>query len=139
MDISPGKPLPVILQGASESDLRRVESQSLLLQRVGRVESVEALAEGSEPPASATALLGDMRLLVPMKGLIDVEAERARLMKQHVRINLELKKSVSKLSNEKFVNNAPPEVVTQERERIQEFERTIVQLNEQLEKLNELT
>jgi valyl-tRNA synthetase len=139
MDISPGKPLPVILQGASESDLRRIESQSLLLQRVGRVESVETLAEGSEPPASATALLGDMRLLVPMKGLIDVEAERARLMKQHDKINLELKKSMSKLANEKFVNNAPPEVVTQERERIQEFERTIVQLNEQLEKLDELT
>jgi valyl-tRNA synthetase len=139
MDISPGKPLPVILQGASESDLRRVESQSLLLQRVGRVESVEALAEGSEPPASATALLGDMRLLVPMKGLIDVEAERARLMKQHDKMNLELKKSMSKLANEKFVNNAPPEVVTQERARIQEFERTIVQLNEQLEKLDELT
>ena len=139
MDISPGKPLPVILQGASESDLRRVESQSLLLQRVGRVESVEALADGAEPPASATALLGDMRLLVPMKGLIDVDAERARLMKQHDKVNLELKKSTSKLANEKFVNNAPPEVVTQERERIQEFERTIVQLNEQLEKLDELT
>ena len=139
MDISPGKPLPVILQGASASDLRRAESQSLLLQRVGRVESVEALADGQEPPASATALLGDMRLLVPMKGLIDVDAERARLMKQHDKVNLELKKSMSKLANEKFVNNAPPEVVTQERERIQEFERTIVQLNEQLEKLDELT
>ena len=40
------------------------------------------LADGEEPPASATALLGDMRMLVPMKGVIDVDAERARLVKQ---------------------------------------------------------
>ena len=139
MDISPGKPLPVILQGASAADRQRVESQTLLLQRVGRVESVDILADGAEPPASATALLGDMRLLVPMKGLIDVDAERARLMKQHDKVTIELKKSTGKLGNDKFVNNAPPEVVTQERERVQEFERTIEQLNEQLGKLDELS
>ena len=139
MDISPGKPLPVILQGASDADRQRVESQTLLLQRVGRVESVDILADGAEPPASATALLGDMRLLVPMKGLIDVDAERARLMKQHDKVTIELKKSTGKLGNDKFVNNAPPEVVTQERERVQEFERTIEQLNEQLGKLDELS
>ncbi len=138
MDISPGKPLPIILQGANDSDLQRVESQTLLLRRVGRVESVEVLAKGGEPPASATALLGDMRLLVPMKGLIDVDAERARLKKQHDKVSIELKKSTAKLSNDKFVNNAPPDVVTQERGRVQEFERTIAQLNEQLEKLDEL-
>jgi valyl-tRNA synthetase len=139
MDISPGKPLPVILQGASDSDRQRVESQTLLLRRVGRVESVDILADSAEPPASATALLGDMRLLVPMKGLIDVDAERARLMKQHDKVTIELKKSTGKLGNDKFVNNAPPEVVTQERERVQEFERTIEQLNEQLGKLDELS
>jgi valyl-tRNA synthetase len=138
MDISPGKPLPVILQGASERDQNRADSESLLLQRVGRVESVRTLAAGEEPPAAATALLGDMRLLVPMKGLIDVEAERARLMKQQDKVTADLQRSSAKLSNQKFVNNAPPEVVTQERERIAEFERTIVQLAEQLEKLDEL-
>ena len=79
-----------------------------------------------------------MRLLVPMKGLIDVDAERARLKKQHDKVSIELKKSTAKLSNDKFVNNAPAAVVTQERGRIQEFERTIAQLNEQLEKLDEL-
>ena len=138
MDISPGKPLPVILQGASGSDLERSNAEAMLLQRVGRVESVRALEDGEEPPAAATALLGDMRLLVPMKGLIDVEAERARLTKQQDKVKTDLQRSSGKLSNEKFVNNAPPEVVTQERERIAEFERTIAQLTEQLEKLDEL-
>ncbi len=138
MDISPGKPLTVLLQGASPTDLARAESQSMLLQRVGRVESVTVLEAGDEPPTSATALLGEMRLLVPMKGLIDVEAERARLLKQRDKVEVELKRSTSKLGNEKFVNNAPAEVVRQEEQRVVEFERTIAHLNEQLEKLNEL-
>lgn len=138
MDISPGKPLPVILQGANAEDQRRAESEAILLQRVGRVASVRMLNEAEEPPAAATALLGDMRLLVPMKGLIDVEAERARLSKQQDKVRVDLQRSSGKLSNEKFVNNAPPEVVTQERERIAEFEKTIAQLSEQLEKLDEL-
>ena len=138
MDISPGKPLPVILQGASDDDQNRANSEALLLRRVGRVESVTVLAGGEEPPAAATALLGDMRLLVPMKGLIDVDAERARLTKQLDKVNAELQKSSAKLSNEKFVNNAPAAVVTQERERIAEFEKTLVQLQEQIEKLDEL-
>jgi len=138
MDISPGKPLPVVLQGATTADLALAEAQAILLHRVGRVESVTVLGDGEEPPAAATALLGDMRLLVPMKGLIDVDAERARLTKQQDKIKVDLQRSSGKLSNEKFVNNAPPEVVTQERERIAEFEKAIAQLNEQLQKLDEL-
>lgn len=138
MDISPGKPLPVILLGASARDQQRAEEHAMLLQRVGRVESVTILAKGDEPPAAATALLGDMRLLVPMKGLIDVEAERARLRKQQDKAEVDLQRATGKLNNENFVNNAPAEVVTQERARVVEFEKTIMQLGEQLEKLDEL-
>jgi valyl-tRNA synthetase len=138
MDISPGKALPVLLQHASEMDRERTSRHRLLLERVGRVESVDILDESVEPPAAATALLGDMRLLVPMKGLIDVAAERARLDKQMTRTEADLAKARGKLANENFVNNAPEAVVTQERERVAEFEKTITQLSEQLQKLDEL-
>jgi valyl-tRNA synthetase len=73
-----------------------------------------------------------------MKVFIDVDAERTRLTKQQDKIKVDLQRSSGKLSNEKFVNNAPAEVVTQERKRIAEFEKAIAQLNEQLEKLDEL-
>ena len=73
-----------------------------------------------------------------MKGLIDVAAERARLDKQMDKVTADLAKSRGKLGNEKFVNNAPEAVVTQERERVTEFEKTIQQLTEQLQKLDEL-
>jgi valyl-tRNA synthetase len=139
MDISPGKPLPVVLQHASATDRRRADAFAVLLQRVGRVESITLLDAGSEPPAVATALLDDMRLLVPMKGVIDVDAEHARLEKQQNKVKGELARARGKLGNENFVNNAPADVVTLERERAAEFEKTIRQLSEQLEKLAELT
>ena len=139
MDISPGKALPVILQNSAATDRERAERYSRLLTGVGRVESIQPLGDGDEPPASATALLGDMRLLVPMKGVIDVDAERARLEKHQGKVIADLTRTRGKLGNEKFVNNAPAEVVEQERQRAAEFERTIAQLGEQLEKLAELT
>jgi valyl-tRNA synthetase len=138
MDISPGKPLPVLLHNASDEDSRRADELRSLLERVGRVESVTRLGNGDEPPASATALLDDMRLLVPMKGLIDVDAERGRLGRQLDKVETDLRRSRGKLDNDKFVNNAPADVVTQERQRVVEFERQISQLTEQLEKLDEL-
>jgi valyl-tRNA synthetase len=128
----------VLLQHAGAEDQQRASNHALLLQRVGRVESIDVIADGTEPPAAATALLGEMRLLVPMKGLIDVEAERSRLDKQMVKVRAELAKATGKLANEKFVNNAPPAVVTQERERVADFEKMIAQLTEQLQKLDEL-
>ena len=126
------------MQNASAQDKSRAEKFMHLLQRVGRVESITALENGEEPPTAATALLGDLRLLVPMKGMIDVEAERARLEKQMQRVNVDLAKTQGKLGNAKFVNNAPLEVVTQEKQRAVDFEKTIAQLAEQLEKLTEL-
>ena len=138
MDISPGKPLPVILQNASDEDRRRANDHASLLHRVGRVESVKILDEGEEPPASATALMDNMRLLVPMKGIIDVDAERRRLEKQQDKLNVDLTRIRAKLGNSDFVNNAPPDVVTKEKQRAADIEKQLAQLGEQLRKLNEL-
>ena len=138
MDIPPGKPLPVILENASEADVRRANEHGSLLHRVGRVESVTLLGEGEEPPAAATALLDELRLLVPMKGMIDVDAERKRLGKQLEKVQTDLDRARSKLDNPNFVNNAPADVVTQEKQRAADFERQIAQFSEQLEKLDDL-
>jgi valyl-tRNA synthetase len=139
MDISPGKALPVLLQNATDEDTRRATEHAILIQRVGRVESVDILADETEAPASATALLGDMQIKVPMKGVIDVDAERSRLEKQKQKVEADLARTEGKLGNSSFVNNAPPAVVTQEREREADFRKTIAQLDEQLGKLAELT
>jgi len=138
MDISPGKSLPVLLEQSTERDRLFAERNNLLLKRVGRVESVHPLGDGEEAPASATALLNNMRLLVPMAGLIDVAAEKSRLGKQRDKADTDLSKALAKLANESFVNNAPEAVVTQERERVAEFRQQIAQLDEQIAKLDSL-
>jgi len=138
MDISPGKALPVLMEGAGADDLRFADANGLTLARVGRVESVTALQDDEDAPPAATALVGSMRLLVPMAGLIDVEAERARIGKQRDKVNAELEKAGAKLANENFVNNAPEAVVTQEKERVAAFEEQLEQLDEQLKRLEAL-
>jgi valyl-tRNA synthetase len=139
MDISPGKVVPVLLEQFNDEDLQFANSNALLLQRVGRVESVRPLDPGEEAPQSATALHGSMRLLVPMAGLIDTQAEIERLQKQREKVDAGLGKSRAKLSNDKFVNNAPEAVVTQERQRVTDFEQQLAQLDEQLARLETLS
>ena len=139
MDIKPGKMLPVILQNATANDVTLSRRHSHLLERVGRVESITVLADGDDAPSSATALIGDMRLLIPMQGLIDVEAERQRLNKDQEKTTADLARSKGKLDNAGFVSNAPEAVVQQERERVAEFERRLAQICEQLEKLDHMT
>jgi valyl-tRNA synthetase len=139
MDISPGKVLPVLLEQAGAEDLQMAIRNQLLLRRVGKVESVRALEAGEDAPPSATALLGSMRLLVPMAGLIDVAAEQSRLGKQREKTDIDLGRARAKLANENFVNNAPESVVTQEKERVIAFEQQIAQLDEQLARLETLT
>jgi valyl-tRNA synthetase len=135
MDISPGKLLPVLLENSAEKDRKYAEKNEHLLTRVGRVESVRSLAADEEAPASATALLGNMRLLVPMAGLIDIDAEKARLGKQRERVAADLGRIGSKLDNPNFVNNAPADVVTKTRQQLAELELQISQLDEQLARL----
>jgi len=138
MDIRPSKPLPVLLENSAEKDRLFAEQNAHLLARIGRVESVRSLAVDEEAPASATALLGNMRLLVPMAGIIDVDAEKARLGKQRERINADLERLQTKLDNADFVNNAPADVVTRTRQQVAELELQASQLNEQLSRLERL-
>jgi len=138
MDISPRKPLPVLLQNASDNDRDLAVRHKELLAKVGRTESVRLLSADQEPPPSATALLGEMRVLVPLEGTIDIEAERARLTKKQTGLRTDLGKSRGKLDKPDFVNNAPAEVVTKEKERARELEGQISKLQEQLEKLENL-
>ena len=138
MDISPGKALPVILQNGTDNDIALSKRHSHLLERVGRVESITVLPDGEEAPGSATALIGDLRLLVPMQGLIDVEAERQRLNKLFEKTTADLARSNGKLGNARFVSNAPETVVQQERDRVAEFEGRLAQVREQLEKLDNM-
>ncbi|MGI9289858.1 MAG: valine--tRNA ligase [Gammaproteobacteria bacterium] len=135
MDIAPGKPLPVLLQGPDDHDRALLDKHKLYLQNLARLESVNLLDDNEEPPTSATALLGGMKIFVPMAGLIDIDAERERLQKRREKSAAELSKVEAKLNNENFVAKAPEAVVNKERDRLAELKLELDQFDEQLEKL----
>ena len=138
MDIAPGKLLSVLLGNSSDSDRTRAENHMTLIKSVARIESITALHNGETAPESATALIGELQILIPLSGLIDKDAEVARLQKEIAKLDGEIKRLGGKLSNEQFVAKAPEAVVAKERERLAEVESAHQQLCEQLEKIQKM-
>lgn len=133
MDISPGKPVPVLLHHGDAEDQRRFEQHQSFITSLAKLESMVWLDE--EPPLCATQLVGSMEVLVPMAGLIDVEAEVKRLNKELDKADKETKRLEGKLNNDKFVSNAPLEVVDKEKAKLAEAQATYKILSEQLAKI----
>ena len=129
MNISPAVALPIYLARGNTDDKRRLDENRQFLSKLASLETITWLDDPADAPLSATALAGDMEILVPMEGLIDVAAELARLDREIDRISNETKKLSGKLGNSKFVDNAPAEVVEKERQKLEEFENSLSQLN----------
>ncbi|MEF1174021.1 valine--tRNA ligase [Vibrio sinaloensis] len=130
-DINPGKPLEVMLKAASEEDAARLEANKQVLVSLAKLESVRVLEAGEETPACATALVAKSELMIPMAGLIDKDAELARLDGEIKKTHGEIKRIEGKLGNEGFVAKAPEAVVAKEREKLEGYKETLVKLEEQ--------
>ena len=133
MNIAPSRRIPVLLQGASPQDKTHTEVFRAYLERLAGLQSITLLEPGAAVPQAATALVGELTILVPMEGLIDAAAEAERLSKLLAKAHQDIAKIRAKLSNESFVRNAPEAVVAKDREREAELERTIAGLTAQLE------
>jgi len=138
MDIPPGKPLPVLLQNASESDKTCFNSNQSFIETLAKLESVTWLEAGETAPESATSLVGEMQILIPLAGLIDKEAELARLEKEIGKLKINIEKGEAKLQNPGFVDKAPEAVVEKERQHVAELSKALQQLQEQAEKISSL-
>jgi valyl-tRNA synthetase len=138
LDLSPTRPLPVQFQAGQERDRVLFERFEALLTALGRVESFTWLEPEEDSSKCAVALVDDLRVLIPLEGLVDVKAETARINRLLEKERRELEKSRGKLANHKFVDNAPEAVVTQERERLASHEATVEALEGQLRRLSRL-
>lgn len=118
MNIAPGKPLDVMLRGANADAQRRVLENQSFIQSLARLSSLTLLAEGDKGPVSVTKLVEGAEVLIPMAGLIDKATELDRLAKEVAKLEAEIERIESKLSNEGFVARAPEAVVAKERERM---------------------
>ena len=138
MDISPGKAIPVLLRNGGNEDRRRLEQNRMFLIKLAKLADITYLANSDEAPMCATQLHGDVEILVPLAGLIDKAAEGARLEKEIAKLEKNLAGINGKLSNAKFVDNAPKEIVDTERERARSNEAAIAALQEKLAMINAL-
>ena len=138
MDIPPSRRFEVRLAQCSPSDLERLGRTRHWIERLANVSGLAALAAGEPEPESAVALLGELRILVPMAGLIDVAAEAARLGRRIAKLQQDLGRTEAKLANPSFVANAPAAVVLQERSRIADFSRELAGLEAQLVRVRRL-
>ncbi len=118
MNIAPGKPLEVMLRGANAEAQRRVLENQSFIQSLARLSSLTLLADGDKGPISVTKLVEGAEVLIPMAGLIDKATELERLAKEVAKLEAEIERIESKLSNEGFVARAPEAVVAKERERM---------------------
>ena len=133
LNVAPSKLVPLRLQAGLEQDRVRIERFSASLSFLLKLDSIQWLAEGESAPPAAAAIVGELKLLVPLEGLVDLDAERARLDKEIKRVEGEQEKSETKLA--KFTDKVPPAVVEQERVRLVDWNTQLAGLREQRAKL----
>ena len=138
MDVPPAKSINVILRNGASADQGKLEEYRPYLQKLAKLESISWLAPDDEVPAAATGLYQELEILVPLAGIIDVEAERARLSKEIAKLEGALKSVTGKLSNAKFVDNAPDAVVAKEREKQEQITQALQSLQAKQDQLKAL-
>jgi valyl-tRNA synthetase len=135
MDISFAKPIPVLFANGSDQDKGRLDAYRPLLTFLIKPERLDWHEAGNETPVSATQLVGEMQLLVPMSGLIDKDAEITRLDKEIDKKLTEVSRAESKINNPSFVERAPADVVQKEKDKMLDLGSAIQQLQEQKKRI----
>ena len=118
MSVSPAKLIPLYLQNVSEAMQERVQKYSRTLISLSKLTSIHCLESDETVPVSASAVVGDIELLIPMAGLIDKEAELGRLEKELAKLDKDITFIEGKLNNPKFTDKAPPDIISKEQERL---------------------
>ncbi|MEA2062667.1 MAG: valine--tRNA ligase [Gemmatimonadota bacterium] len=135
MNVPPGKQAELALIPADSGVREVVESHSRMIKSLARLEKIAFIGEQKKPPASGVAIVGATELFVPLKGLIDVDRERARLEKEAARLRGVLQGLGKKLSNENFLQRAPAEVIEKDRRKEQSYSETLERLENNMAQL----
>ena len=138
MDIKPGKPLPVICQNGSELDRQKLDRNRALLMSLAKLESIDWLEPDQQAPGSATSLVGDMSLLIPLAGLIDKNAELSRLRKNIQKLEQDAQRIEGKLGNDNFIAKAPAAVIDKDKVRLAALNSALASLQAQADRIRSI-
>ena len=135
MNIPPNESIKIIINDASNTDSRRLESLGSFILNLASVESITQKDTSDDIPKSAFALLNQMKIYIPLEGLVDIEEEKARLEKKLVKLNQELKSVQDRLSNDTFIEKAPTEVVEELKGKLKSLMSDQTRIEEQIKLL----
>ncbi|MFK8075827.1 MAG: valine--tRNA ligase [Granulosicoccus sp.] len=138
MNINPGKRLPLLLSQANDSDIERLDRQKALLVFVARLDDITVLDSEDGAPESAVSLVDHLKLMIPMAGLIDKDAELARLTKETDRLTKEVARLSGKLGNPGFTAKAPAKVVELEQQKLNDAQASLTELEAQRARISAL-
>jgi len=116
MNVPPGAFIHMLLRGASEDNLKRLDTHLDIIKRLARLESITP-HDGDAPQGSIQDVVDEATIILPLADVIDMDQERARLKKEIEKVEVEIEKIKKKLSNENFLQKAPEEVVAEQKSR----------------------
>ncbi|HAU9860354.1 TPA: valine--tRNA ligase [Legionella pneumophila] len=118
MSISPSKLIPLYIRNITPELKERIAKYEKILKTLSKIDKINYLAPDEKVPVSATAVLGEIELLIPMADLIDKEAELSRLNKELAKLNKDIELAQGKLNNTKFTDKAPEEIIAKEKDKL---------------------
>lgn len=127
--------LPVLLDNISDEETARLSRIENQFKSLAKVDTLTLVKAGEDVPLSSSSMVGQMKILVPMKGLIDPTAELNRLAKAQEKLTKQAESLRSKLSNESFVSKAPANVVETEKAKLAEMDNQLAEMEKQVELL----
>lgn len=135
MQISFRQALPVYCCHGSKTIVNIVNHNALLIQKLAKLETIEMTTPKNCPPLCVTALVEDLELFIPLKDIIDLEKEEQRLQKEKDKLQKEINQCNTKLNKAAFLEKAPPVLVAQEKERLNQYKMTLEKLQRHLDKI----
>jgi len=137
MLIKPSMTIKAFYEGGDKIDRNRSKDLTNLIKVIAGLESLEWIGEKNLPP-SAVVVVENLKILIPLEGLIDPKEESQRLTKKIDKVSKEHKMLSSKLNNKKFTDNAPKELVQEQQERFEIISKELNNLNYQLKEIGRL-
>ena len=138
MRIPPSRKLKALISAADEQTKKVIEAGTGYIVNLANLESMEVGVNLKEPPQVATGVVGQVRIYVPLAGIVDISEEKARLEKEMAKVGKDLEQSARKLANHDFRAKAAPEVIAREEDKLKSFQDKFAALETALKKIKDI-
>jgi valyl-tRNA synthetase len=135
MKIPAGKRIDCLIRSERKRLVRHLRAYEENVRILGRLDNLTIGADTQKPQPCATAVIRDAEIFIPLQGVIDLDAERQRLEKELKHNTFQLERINKKLSNQDFLDNAPPAVIEKEQAKRENFEKIVARITAGLEQL----